>query len=460
MLALRKTALARDIKPYDDGVSGEPLMAKAPTPSPVVKTGSVGEIGVTEWTLQNGARVIVKPTNFRNDEIRFAAFAPGGHSLAKDADYDSAKFADAVVGQGGLGPFDAVKLRKSLAGKIASVSARIGELDEGLVGQASPTDLETMFQMIHLSFTSPRRDENAFSSWRSREIEAVKNRRLSPEGTFYEDLLLFSTQNHLRRRPTTPETLQKVDLDKAMAFYKDRFADAGGFTFVFVGNIEIDRLKSLSEAYLGSLPAKGHRETWRDVKVFWPDGVQTKTVTKGTEPKSSVVLTFHGTERWSRDSENDIRMLGEVLGIRLREVLREEMGGVYGVSSSGSISRRPRPEYTFTVRFGCAPENVDKLEKAVFDEVKAIQEKGIGEDYIAKVKEQRRRAHEVSLKDNAFWLHELERAYTFGDDPKLIPDIKTMTDKVTSDRIRAAAKRYILPKQYVLGVLKPEGATP
>jgi zinc protease len=225
---------------------------------------------------------------------------------------------------------------------------------------------------------------------------------------------------------------------------------------VLVGNIELDRLTPLVETYLGSLPTKGRKESWRDVRVSWPNGVQTKTIIKGTEPKSRVTLTFHGSERWTRDTDNDVRMLADVLRIRLREILREDMGGVYGVSVNGAISRRPRQEYTFNVSFGCSPDNVDKLEKAIFDEVKVIQEKGIGEDYIVKVKELRRRAHETDLKDNGYWTRELERAYIYGDDPKLIVDISSLLDKVTSDRVRAAAKKYITTKQYVLGVLNPE----
>jgi zinc protease len=274
---------------------------------------------------------------------------------------------------------------------------------------------------------------------------------------------VLSTQNHLRRRPTTPEAVEKVDLDKALAIYKDRFADASDFTFVFVGNIDLDRLKQLAEAYLASLPTKKRKESWRDVKVYWPNGVKTKTVTKGSEPKSLVVLTFHGNEKWSRDTENDMRMLGETLRLRLRQVLREDMGGVYGVQAGGMISRRPRQEYKFSVSFGCAPENVDKLEKAVFDEIKAMQKNGIDDDYILKVKEARQRAHETELQDNGYWARELERAYRYGDDPRLIPDIGPMLAKVSSDRVRAAAKKYLSSKQYVLGVLKPEssaGATP
>jgi len=311
--------------------------------------------------------------------------------------------------------------------------------------------------MTYLLFTAPRQDGEAFSAWRTRESEGVKNRRLSLERVFHDDMLVFSTQDHPRRKPTTPEILQKIDLARASAFYKDRFADAGDFTFVFVGNIELERLKKFSETYLGSLPGKGRKERWRDVKVFWPKGVQTKTVLRGSEPKSMVALTFHGDERWSRDADNDMRALGEVLSMRLREVLREDMGGVYGVRAGGAISRRPRQEYTFSVGFGCAPDSVEKLEQSVFSEIKAIQDNGIGADYIAKLKEKRRRAHETDLKENGYWERELVRAYTFGDDPRLIPDIAPELEKISSDRIRAAAKRY-LGKQYVLGVLKPEGA--
>jgi zinc protease len=186
-----------------------------------------------------------------------------------------------------------------------------------------------------------------------------------------------------------------------------------------------------------------------------PRGVAKKLVTAGSEPKSSVSLTFHGNETWSRDTENDMRMLGEVLRIRLREILREDMGGVYGVSASGAIARRPKPQYSFGVSFGCAPENVDKLEKAVFTEIADLQKNGIGADYIAKIKELRKRAHETSLKENSWWIGELERAYTFGDDPKLVVDFDPWVDKVSSDRVKAAAKKYLVSSQYILGELKP-----
>jgi len=456
LLALDKAVAARAIEPYQDGEAGVALMVEAPKPGAVVASSAIADIGVTEWKLKNGVRVIVKPTDFSNDEVRVTAFSPGGHSRVKDADFASAKFADAVVSEGGLGPFDAVKLRKFLADKVVALRPFITDLEEGVEGRAAPADLELMFQMIYLSMTAPRRDEAAFLAWRGRETEAVQNRRLSPEVSFFEQMAAFSSQDHLRRRPTTPEQLASIDLDTAMATYRDRFADAGDFTFVVVGNVELPRLQPLVETFLGSLPSKRRKETWRDVGVSWPPGVKTKNVVQGSEPKSLVSLHFHGAERWSLEAEGDLRALVDVLRIRLREVLRDDLGSVYRVQVGGGISRRPRQEYGVNVSFGCSPENVDKLEQAVFDVIKSLQANGIGDDYIGKVKEGRRRTHEVELKDNGYWQRELVRAYDLGDDPRLIPDITPTLSRLTAGRVRAAANRYLSSKQYVLGVLKPE----
>ena len=457
---ITKAVASRELKPYDDGGPSVALMATTPTPGPVVTTRAITELGVTEWTLKNGVRVVVKPTDFKSDEVRLFGFAPGGTSLATDADYDSVKFADSLVREGGLGPFDATALRKALAGKVAFASASIDELEESVFAGSSPSDLDTAFQMVHLRFTAPRRDDGAIAAWKEPEIERAKNRRLSPEGTFGEDLQIFSTQNHKRRRPTTPEMIQQIDVSKAFAFYKERFADASRFTFVIVGKVDLERAKTLAETYLGSLPSANRKETWRDPNVQRPKGVAKKAVAKGSEPKARVSLTFHGNEAWTRETENDMRMLSEVVRMRLREILREDMGGVYGVSAGGSIARRPKKEFSFSVSFGCAPENVEKLENAAFDEIKVIQANGIGADYINKIKQLRRRDHETSIKENSFWVSELARAYRFGDDPKLILDFDTMVDKVSTDRVRAAAKKYLTSTQYVLGELRPAAATP
>jgi zinc protease len=215
-------------------------------------------------------------------------------------------------------------------------------------------------------------------------------------------------------------------------------------------------LQPLVETYLGGLPSVGRKERWRDINVHWPKGGQVKTVVKGQEPKSQVMLAFHGPVRFSHENEDDMDVLGQVLSIRLREVLREEMGGVYGVGARGYIAHRPKQEYTFTISFGCAPDKIDALEAKVKDEIVALQKNGISDDYLDKVKQGRRRTHEIELKENGFWERELEDAYRFGENPRRILDIEAYLARVTSDHIKAAARRYLRPEVYVVGRLKPE----
>jgi zinc protease len=446
----------KQIAAYDDAVSAAPLLGNKPKPGRVVSTRTIPDVGITEWKLSNGVRVMVKPTTFKNDEIQLSGFSPGGTSLVKDADYDAARFAGTIVHQAGLGAFDAVSLRKVMAGKLVSVNSFVGELEERVTAGSSPEDLETMFELVDLAFTGVRRDEPSFRAWQRQEIEQVRNRKLSPERSFNEEMQVFLSSNHKRRQPTTPEVVEKVALDRSLAIYRDRFRDASDFTFIIVGNVDPVRLQPLVETYLGGLPSVGRKERWRDINVRWPKGGQSKTVVKGQEPKSQVMLAFHGPARFTHENDDDMDVLGEVLSIRLREVLRQEMGGVYGVGARGYITRRPKQEYTFTISFGCAPDKIDTLETKVKEVIAALQKNGISDDYLDKVKQARRRAHEIELKDNGFWERELAEAYRFGEDPRRILDIDSYLARVTSDHVKAAARRYLRPEAYLVGKLKPE----
>ncbi len=252
--------------------------------------------------------------------------------------------------------------------------------------------------------------------------------------------------------------LEHVELDKAMAIWKDRFADLGGFTFVFVGNLDTTTLQPLVETYLGSLPTKGRKEKWKDVGIKHVKGKATKLVLAGSEPKSHVSITFSGDDKWSLDAERDARVLQMALRMRLREVLREDMGGVYGVSIQGGLVREPKQRRIFTVSFGCSPDNVDKLREAVFAELAKIQKDGLGEEYLAKIKEQLRRAHEVDLKENRYWMSLLRSAYYYGDDFTKLADNEAVIQRVTNVNLKAAARRFFDDKNTVVGVLKPKSS--
>ncbi len=392
LLAAISSAAGKQLEPYKDIVVDGPLMANKPKAGTVTKEKSIDAIGTKVWTLSNGARVILKPTDFKNDSIVLSGFSPGGHSLVSDADFPSARYASQIVGAGGVGKHSTLALTKLLAGKVAYVGAYIGELEESVSGSASPADLETMLQLLHLRFTAPRKDKDDFAAWKANQIEWVRNRKLDPQSVFFDEVSALASSNHLRYLPATLEFIDKVNQDKAHEIYKDRFADAGDFTFIFVGNIDEKTFKPLIETYVASLPANGRKEKWKDIGVKIPRGVKKIRTKRGTEPKSFVYLTMHGKQKWSWEAADDLDMLSQVLRIRLREVLREDMGGVYGVFSGGGLKRRPKQRFSFRIGFGCAPANAEKLKKAVFDVIAVVNKNGVNEDIITKIIENRIRS--------------------------------------------------------------------
>lgn len=456
--ALVASASTAAVEPWRDDAGDRPLLATPPAPGKVVKTVHEDTTGATTWTLANGVRVIVKPTAFQNDEVVFSGFQRGGSSRIADKDFVQARFAADIVSASGVGEFDSTALTKVLAGKQAHAGVGISELSEAVYGGARPADLETALQLLHLRLTAPRRDEKAFARWRAQKIEEVRNRALSPERTFFEQMFAVHSSNHPRRAPVTLEMIGKVELDRALAVYKDRFSDLGDFTFVFVGNLDLAKLQPLAETYLGSLPSKGRKETWKDLGVKFPPGKVTRTFTLGSEPKSFVYLAMNAPDTWTRDGARDAEILSMVLEIKLREVLREDMGGVYGVQIWSSLGREPRPERDLGVFFGCAPENVDKLRAAVFAEVAKVAKAGIDDVYLDKVRETLRRTRETDSKTNWWWMSQLRDVAYFGDDPGAQLDIAATLARVTKPNVQAAARRFFDPSRYVLGVMRPVAA--
>ncbi len=443
-----------EVTPYEDKAAGD-LLAQMPKPGAIAEKAEIPEIGVTVWTLSNGAKVVLKPTDFKNDEVLFSAFSNGGHSLANDKRWESANRAADIVVNSGVGEHDPTALRKVLAGKVASMRPYIDELEEGLRGNASPRDLETMLQLAHLYFTAPRKDEAAFAAWKASETESIKNRDLNPQFSFFEAFGAFSAQGHKRRKPASLERLAKIDQDQALEFYRERFADASDFTFVFVGNIDPAKLEPMVATYLASLPATRRKESWKDIGVRPPGGVKKFRMAKGQDPKSFVTLTFHGDAKWTPEAEHDLEMAESILDIRLREVLREEMSGVYGVFANGSLQRRPKQRYTVSIGFGCAPENAERLQKAVFDVVAAIKKDGIGEAEVTKLKEQTRRKLETRMRENGFWSEQLGRHYRYATDPKAILELAKRIDRIDAAAVQKALKRFVEPKRHLEGLLVP-----
>ncbi len=457
LLTVFRSVKESEITPFVDRVQEGPLVAKVPAPGRIVEEKKIEELGVTEWRLSNGVRVVLRPTDVGKDQIFLTAFSPGGHSLVSDAELPSALFAAPAVSEGGVGSFDEVMLEKALAGKGVRVEPYITQLEEGVQGAASGRDVETLFELVYLTLTAPRKDEDAFRSFQTLLHAAVQNRLAQPETVFGDKMTEALTQHHPRWEPVSPAWVDRIDLDTAYRIYQDRFADLGDATFVIVGSFTTASIKPLVLTWLGSLPSNGRQETWRDVGMRPPGGVVRVDVEKGIEPKAQVRMVFTGDAPFTRQDRHDLNALAAVLDTRLREVLREDMGAVYGVQVSGDIIRRPRERYNFNVGFGCAPEKVDELVQAVFAEIDAIQRNGVAESYLQQVRETERRQRELDLQDNQFWLGILELYYTEGLDPRDILRFDDLVQTVSSDRVRDTARRYLTTERYVLGVLKPEG---
>ncbi|HCA81834.1 MAG TPA: hypothetical protein DEP53_19050 [Bacteroidetes bacterium] len=456
ILATFHAASARQYEPYVDKVSTQPLLAKLPPPGRVVSEKKMESLGATEWTLSNGARVILKPTDFKNDEILFSSYSKGGHSLVSDKDYRSAQNATSLVSQSGVGEFDAIVLQKMLAGKLVNVSPSISELSEGFSGNAAPKDLETLFQMVYLYSTAPRKDTAAISALMTRMRAALQNRSADPNSVFSDTVQVTMTNYNHRVRPFTAALLSEIDPDKALAIYKDRFSDFSDFTFFFVGNFELEKIKPLVEQYLASLPSLNRKESWRDIGVKTPPGTVSKSVYKGAEAKSSVQLYLNGPFDWSAQNRYEFNSLMELMRIKLREVIREEKGGTYGIGISGSASLYPRKEYTVSINWGCAPDRVDELIGAVMQQLDSLKMKRPDQVYVDKVKEQQRRTYEVNLKENNFWISNFRTHIANGENPEGILQYPSYVEKLSGEAIQNVAKTYLQLSSLKRFVLYPE----
>ncbi|MBT6148203.1 MAG: insulinase family protein, partial [Gemmatimonadetes bacterium] len=409
LLAAFDAVEASQIDPYVDSAADKPLLPDEPVAGAIVARDSIPDLGVTRWTLSNGVQVTLKPTDYKNDQILFSSFSPGGHSLVEDADYMAATTATAAVTQGGVGNFNQIELMKWLTGKVVSVRPRISQHDEGVFGSASPEDAETMFQLIFAYMTAPRPDSSAYEAYFTRLSAAIENRSSRPEVAYSDTILVTMAQYHHRARPWSLELLGEMDLDRSAAIYRDRFADAGDFHFYFVGNFDLVDMEPLVVRYLGGLPATGRQESWRDIAMDSPPDVVAKTVRRGLEPKSQTRLAFTGDFDFDNRADRiHIEMMAEAFQIKLREILREDMSGTYGVGVSASTGHYPQGSYEINVKFGCDPARVEELTDVVYTQIDSLKLVGLDSTYVAKVKEIRRREREVNLQENGWWLRVLE----------------------------------------------------
>jgi zinc protease len=323
-------------------------------------------------------------------------------------------------------------------------------------GNASPEDLETLFQLIHLYFTAPRADSVALVSYQNQQRPFLMNRSATPAAVFQDSLTAALYGDDPRRQPPSVEMIDAIELAQVRSIFEDRFADAGDFTFVFVGNFDPADLEGFARTYLGTLPTTGREETWRNVRSPLPQDVVRTTVYRGIAEQSQTVLLFHGPMVDTREERHRMRTLEEVLSVRLREDLREARSAVYGVGVNATSADRPEPSYQFFINFTSDPARVEELIGAVFEQIESIKTDGPTEDELSRAREQQRRDRETSLRTNQFWLANLTNQLSRDRDPLEILLYEELIESVTADDVRDVASRLLDENRYVRGVLYPE----
>ena len=448
----------KDVQAYVDEVITKPLLATLPTGGKVASSKTIPELGVTELTLGNGLRVVLKPTDFKNDEILISAYSPGGTSLYSMADFYNADYSNVLAAQGGVAGFSSTQLRKYLTGKVANVSPFVGEMSEGFQGAASPKDLETALQLIYAYVTQPRKDPAVVKGFLSNERDQLVQKMATPnpQGVFYDTLTAVLGGYNPRRMPMKPEDIDKISLDPSLKIYNERFGNAADFTYFFVGNFKAEEITPLLEKYLGTLPGTGKKESYKDLGIRVPKGKITKTVLKGVDDKSTAQLIFSGELPYTPENSANLDALEEVLNIKLIEEIREKESGVYGIGSSGSLSKLPVPRYQFRISYGTGSGRVEELATKTLAMVEELKKNGPDPKDLDKFKAEARRGLEVQQRENRYWLGKLAQAYENEENPKDILREGELINKVTVESVKAMAQKVFGPN-FIKVVLMPEG---
>ena len=436
----------------------ENLVETAPKVGKIKKTAHNETLGVTEWTLSNGVRVVVKPTSFKQDEILFYAFSPGGNSLVATADLPSAALATSVIELGGLADMSATDLQKALTGKRVSIGPSIGEYSESLNGSSTIKDLETLLQLNYLYFTAPRRDAESYQTLISILNSQLANRDKNPKVAFSDSVQMMETDHSARTIILNKEMLEKVSLDKALEIYKARFANPVDFTFFFVGNVDPndETFRMQVCTWLGGLKTTKKRETAADDKVRVFQGKDQNYFSRQMETKTASNRIQYTSYDMPYNLANDLNMemIGRILSTRYLESIREREGGSYGVGCAGWMHRHPVPYAQLIMQFDTDPEKQEKLMSIIHEEVMTIVENGPLAKDLQKEKESMLKDFEEDLEKNNYWKSVLSMYYKNGIN--YITDYKAAVEAITAETVQETLKKLVAAGNMFEVVMLPE----
>ena len=443
--------------PQEEKIDTE-LVKKAPHKGKIKSTKQNEELGYTEWTLNNGIKVVIKPTTFKADEILMQGFSKGGMTQVKTEDLPSAKLATTIVGMSGIGTFTMPQLEKALAGKTVSVSPEIAENMERMNGSSTVKDLETMLQLTYLYFTAPRRDEEAYQTTMNLLHNQLVNRDKNPK-TIFSDSVQMMASNHSDRTPIVNlQLMEKVSLDKALEIYKERFANPGDFTFIFVGNIDPAdaKVQELICQWLGGLKTKKAREEVIDHHVRVTPGMQKNYFTRKMETTTASNRIQYTSYDMPYSLANDLNMemIGRILSTRYLESIREREGGSYGVATYGDMSILPVPRASLIMQFDTDPKKQERLMEIIHEEIQTIIKDGPLATDLQKEKESMLKDYQEDLENNKYWRSALYLYYMYGINN--IRDYKPAVEAITAQTVQQTLKQLVSAGNVFEVVMFPE----
>ncbi len=445
-----------EVTAYKDTLIDQPLLSEEPQNGTIKNIKRNEQFGYTEVAFGNGVTAVLKPNFYKNDQMMFTGYSPGGHSQYAIDSFLDAKYTDRIINNSGVGEFDKSALQKKLSGNTASLNVSINTLTEGVSGNSSTSDFETLLKLNYLYFTSPRVDSNAFKSYIADLKERVRNIENSPLFHYNDTLQKTITMHHPRTIPApTFEQIEAIDPQTVKNIFRDRFADASDFKFVIAGNFKVDTLLPTLKKYLGSLPSTHRNESWKDVDPDFPDGITKFTIHRGMAKKSRVTMVMNDPFEWNYENRLQLDMLRKILSIRFREVLREREGGTYGVRVSAYPQKYPEQEYSIWISFGCSPEEVDKLVNILKEVMQQIRKEGPKPVNLTKAKNTFITTREKDIEKNSYWLSTLQAHYFKGNPVLSLEEYKKRINAVSLKDMQKAASRYLNMDNYVLGIMKP-----
>lgn len=420
------------------------LVKKAPKAGKIVAEKENSELGTTEWTLQNGIKVIIKQTDFKSDEIMMNATSWGGYSKYNVKDLMNAQIASSIVEFNGIGTFDMTALQKALTGIQASVSPSIGRFIEEMSGTSTVKDFESMLKLNYLYFTSPRQDDKAFGSLMSLLKNQLAPRMSNPKTEFSDRINKALYANSDRIFSLDTNNMKGIDQKRAIAIYKERFANPADFTFMFVGNIDPKdaKIRALIEQWLGGMKTTKKFETWSDDKLYLAEGGNYVYFKRDMKTKTASNRVYIIGKKLEYNLANSLNMeiAGNILGTRYLESIREREGGSYGVGTYGTLIEKPVPSAYLIMNFDTDPDKQNKLLGIIYDEVETIIENGPLATDLNKEKENLIKVYEDNLRRNDYWMNTILYNYYFRNGLNYLKEYRPAVEAITGETVQNIIK--------------------